>query len=89
MKTDSTPEQPARDRFDCLCDCVLIECTRDDERRFFAGHRNPEDYQAFKRAVVNTGRRAITADGDCQTCQGSGWVHQPPDLPATRAQQNN
>lgn len=91
MKTDPTPEQPARDRFDCLCDCVLIECTRDDERRFFGSGvcRNPEDYQLFKRAAVNSGRRAISADGDCQVCQGSGWVHQPPELPATRAQQNN
>ncbi|EPQ6932512.1 hypothetical protein ACUVZD_000155 [Pseudomonas aeruginosa] len=85
MKTEQTQEQPARDRFDCLCECVLIECTRDDERRFFRGNRDPEDYQLFKRAAVNSGRRAISADGDCRACQGSGWVHQPPELPANCA----
>jgi hypothetical protein len=82
MSIEQTPGTAVRDRFDCLCDCVLIECTRSDERRFFGDFRNPDDYQAFKRAAVNYGRRAITADGDCQTCHGTGWVHQPPDLPA-------
>lgn len=78
---EQTETQPARDRFDCLCDCVLIDCPPVDQRRFHS-RRNPEDYQAFKRAAVNAGRRAISADGDCQTCQGSGWVHEPPELPA-------
>lgn len=79
MNSEQAQVQPTRDRFDCLCECVLIECTRDDERRFFRGSRDPEDYQLFKRAAVNSGRRSISADGDCQACNGSGWVHQPPE----------
>ncbi|HEC1424242.1 TPA: hypothetical protein R1W95_001030 [Pseudomonas aeruginosa] len=84
MKAEQPQKQPTRDRFDCLCECVLIECTRDDERRFFGSsvRRDPEDYQLFKRAAVNSGRRAISADGDCQVCQGSGWIHHPPELPS-------
>jgi len=86
MKTEKTLEQPARDRFDCLCDCVLIEMTRDDERRFFMPGPNPEDYQLFKRKMVNAGwREAVSADDDCQVCHGSGWIHQPPELPANCA----
>lgn len=85
MKTEPATEQQVRDRFDCLCECVLIECTRDDERRFFKPGRNPEDYQQFKRKAVNAGSRAISADGDCEVCQGSGWIHQPPELPANCA----
>ena len=87
MKAEQPQKQPTRDRFDCLCECVLIECTRDDERRFFGNsvRRDPEDYQLFKRKMVNAGRRAISADGDCHVCQGSGWIHQPPELPANCA----
>ena len=86
MKTEQAPEQPARDRFDCLCNCVLIELTRDDERRFFTPGRNPEDYQLFKRKMINAGRReVVSVDGDCQQCKGSGWIHQPPELPANSA----
>ncbi|EMA2592472.1 hypothetical protein U2H31_003595 [Pseudomonas aeruginosa] len=86
MKAEPATEQPVRDRFDCLCECVLIECTRDDERRFFGNgaRRDPEDYQLFKRKMVNAGRREIvSADGDCKACEGSGWIHQPPELPAS------
>jgi len=83
---EQTETQPARDRFDCLCDCVLIELTRDDERRFLTPGRHPEDYQLFKRKMVNAGRReVVSADGDCQACQGSGWAHEPPALPAAYA----
>lgn len=86
MKTEQAQEKPVRDRFDCLCDCVLIELTRDDERRFFAPGRNPEDYQLFKRKMINAGRReVVSVDGDCHVCHGSGWIHQPPELPANCA----
>lgn len=88
MSAEQTPITPARDRFDCLCSCVLIDCPPEDQRRFNSS-RNPDHYQAFKRAAVNAGRRDISPDGDCQICQGSGWEYQPPDLPADTAEQTH
>jgi len=72
----STTKTPPRDRFDCLCDCVLIDCPPADQARF-GPQRDPQHYQAFKRQAVNAGVRDISADGDCPVCNGSGYVHDP------------
>lgn len=59
-----------KDLFDSLCECVLIDCPREDQVNF--NHVDSQHYQEFKRRMVNAGKRQFVADADCQVCNGSG-----------------
>lgn len=58
------------DRYDRMCDCVLVLLTPSDLHTLQTC--NPDYEERFKRAKVNSGTRALVPDADCPVCEGTG-----------------
>ena len=58
------------DKYDQMCDCVLISMTPTDVKHL--EHSSPVFEEAWKRAKVNTGTRTLSPNAGCRICAGSG-----------------
>lgn len=62
-------QEQVLDKYDALCDCVLIDTTPSDQLR---SPRNDGHRQDILRSLVNAGLRDIIPLADCPVCGGSG-----------------
>jgi hypothetical protein len=62
-------QEQGRDKYDALCNCVLIDTTPSDQLR---SPRNDAHRQDILRSLVNAGLRDIIPLADCRVCGGGG-----------------
>lgn len=63
-----------QDKFDNMCNCVII-CTTDVDNSRMA-RMTIDAQQILKRNIVNNSLRKLLPCSDCPTCNGSGLINQ-------------
>lgn len=67
------PNSETIDKFDNMCNCVIILTTEYDNSRML--RMNISAQQEFKRNIVNKGSRGLLPCSDCPTCNGTGFIN--------------